>query len=230
MSEKTDHLAQVLDFKILVPRCSVLFTLRNSEWNGRRNGNGTELLRCVTPTLALLDIVPRSSIINILFKGTVCPCRLAWQPRMQDSLLQVSIHTIAEVLLDQASVRSKGVKKLPKVRRQIKSGEHIYTTRKLAFWQTHLPLQKFPAIQYMHNAYTHILHERSHTYLMNMHIHTRTHAHTHTHTPVTLPSGWGLRGVRCMGGWEIMRLGHIGQLVTECGCDWCLRKPYESQC
>ena len=31
VSEKTDHLAQVLDIEILVPRCSALFTLRNGE-------------------------------------------------------------------------------------------------------------------------------------------------------------------------------------------------------
>ena len=31
VSEKTDHLAQVSDFEMLVPRCSTLFTLRNGE-------------------------------------------------------------------------------------------------------------------------------------------------------------------------------------------------------
>ena len=30
-SEKTDHLAQVSDFELLVPRCSVLFTLCNGK-------------------------------------------------------------------------------------------------------------------------------------------------------------------------------------------------------
>ena len=31
VSEKIDHLAQVSDVEILVPRCSALFTLRNGE-------------------------------------------------------------------------------------------------------------------------------------------------------------------------------------------------------
>ena len=31
VSEKTDHLAQVSDFEIVVPRCSVLFILHNDE-------------------------------------------------------------------------------------------------------------------------------------------------------------------------------------------------------
>ena len=31
MSEKTDHLAQILDIEILVPRYNVLFTLRNGK-------------------------------------------------------------------------------------------------------------------------------------------------------------------------------------------------------
>ena len=31
VSEKTDHLAQVSDIEILVPRCSALFTLRNGD-------------------------------------------------------------------------------------------------------------------------------------------------------------------------------------------------------
>ena len=31
VSEKTDHLAQVSDFEILVPRCSTQFTLHNGE-------------------------------------------------------------------------------------------------------------------------------------------------------------------------------------------------------
>ena len=31
MSKKTDHLAQVSDFEILIPHCSALFTHRNGE-------------------------------------------------------------------------------------------------------------------------------------------------------------------------------------------------------